>query len=885
MPKLISGVRCLPGVVCEEKTVRDIQHIFASDHNHDCWQQRTPLCVPNTIQERILIKNDFETQIQMSDSFQCRGSLVQSLDDKSFEKYVRSFQIKTHVYGAGGNEQKTGTHAKPASAINVNQEASAAVGARAQSFDLKANKVMRLAMPLLPLVALFIPFKPPLRSARNIHESLKGKDLVQFLGMFEFNSMYQEEGFPKHMWEGYIANSGLFGDDQLENATFLMKATISFVLTPYFPGGRLAENPERDTNALNNVYGRSKHPLKTLLIERDDKQMINVQVVPSRPGGFVHPHEFMERVVQEVEDKAIDPRMIETAPEHSEALKEVGELSDAQLERLDLGKMTEKRKVDITVEKFFPMLIRLAASGWYRLLRNNVSEDNRSVGYLTDKKYEKLLGTLFMCTPFPFPVRVYDVGTGFFMLQVENTLSTEHAEVGKHLYGDKKLAQVLEWDTVKKDCPELRDRILLSSILVRYFGNVEALHLFFCLDQKAATPCIQLFDVESAALFADFVFDHARRDGHTDDVKSLFWSEQMQGSLPPELGRDAERAKGFILGLTRMLPNLVAILDAVVEDPADLKANGQSCCVALMNLRNELNSQLQEEWQKTDFLCLQVMADLNSVFAHKPFGDEKMAVFCFKGYGGDAGLHAWDVSKEAQKEHKLPIQLEQFHVANNKTSYGKFCAIDESVKRELLCAKETFLDVLGLKSFEVDGHRVIGNKYNGMPISSVFTEHAPGCKNEIVLGRSVGTRNTNTPQPSRYHLHPTPTEGLFPMSYKSVAEEATKAFELHQAEWKPMHKDYLAAHDRAMLEGNEKTRAEDSEQLSQQSGSRNDLEKSSQQSQSQSAVGAPNPSADAFVSNGNDSVPRAVAVTQLSQDIRKQPMEIDEMQEYLEFED
>ena len=205
---------------------------------------------------------------------------------------------------------------------------------------------------------------------------------------------------------------------------------------------------------------------------------------------------------------------------------------DDDNERISLS----RRNLEVPIEVAIHETIRVGISAAVRALRQNVhSEENAeitSIDHGTD--VGKFLGLLLRHCPLPSVGRMFDVTTGFFLLLAHTTLYQGGTYPGE---------RTQTWNS------ELLGRLLLTSLIVRLTGRVEALKGYFDevwkidSEEGEIEGTYRLFRVEEIPRFLRYVRAtlEPTKKGKKRSVGSVWKSSQMKGSLPYEDLKGLER--------------------------------------------------------------------------------------------------------------------------------------------------------------------------------------------------------------------------------------------------------------------------------------------------------------------------------------------------------
>ena len=818
VPRMLPARRLLPGDCVWEKDVRAHCNVTATDHHSNTWRWATPGDTINAFIIGCPGKNDCLNNCMSVQHFLGKDARDKdSMSDDELSGCIGMGNLDSCVGGAGGNETKSGTHGADSSTLDASSAASCGHVARAQDPTYPPNVVLFKSAALRPVVALFHPVPDTF-----LHSSLKQKDVLMFLGLKKMvgqQMVFHKHDFVKSRWELCAQLPPKeFSNDSHSTAgghVFFMEPHMVDKTEPTEPKSSLAP------------HGRGEQQSKSLTILRNPHSVMKIHISKEKcesaadKDGIlegIFDNERMLKAIEEAKKVAVVSRVplpighsqdgSNLSEDADESVGVVGELLDDMVDAaedsgvgpngLDLETELEAlaslghevQPFRATAKAVMPMLSRLFCATSLRLLRQNVetTEKGETVKCLTgDPKFEAL-GALLRATPLPSPNRVCDVGTGHLLLMV-----AEESRTNQH-QGIDAMAEFrcVSWHDAGRP---FREKVLLSSLLMRLFGNVEAFHWFFQQTRKDDPEGTKdrLFGKTDAMTLASFIEKTANTGpGSRHRVASLWVSTHLLASFPKSLRTNAPRAADCVRQLVKLVDGLCDTLEDCANEaaqetlPSDNPLRGDPMTRAMDAVKDAIDSPLTVagDKEKTAFPAMTVMADLSTVFEGQPWGDETEAVHFFKGHGGDQGINLFRFSdKEEEKaanEHGHKERVKHFkrkHRKCKKCGFGR-CLLCIKKFREFLdeeCSSE-MLESFGLEKETIDGVLTVVDKMTKKPMGPFQVEHSLGCKLCIVISRSKLGRSLNAPKPIRNHVHPTATPHLFPANLKRVAQQSVDAF-------------------------------------------------------------------------------------------------------------
>ena len=804
-PTKMPPTRLLPGDVVDEDDHRIYHDIPETDHYSPAWRfgERVHPSTLNTIASTYEFNNDFLVQREMSAALSVNAKEKrENPDPQALVDHFVQVLVPTFVCGSGGTGQTVGSYAENIERVNTSHPPKRARLHSNQSPTLPQNAIMMEAALRQPIVPYFARWKAQLPPG----STLRNKNQMQFYGMFHIDSAIWTIDSEETI-EALRQTPGL-SNDEGHNVGFRGMTHVKVHLVPV------------SRELAFKMYIDNKN-LKPLIVPHDIKGGYTFSV-PKDEGNCGYNgvcRHFFERD----EWKTFQSRLRVT---QADSNNPVEEQENEYEQDVDLVALCERKKLRIDCAGVTSALIRSSVAGSARGLGLNIGGD-RKVRYLVkDPTCSNLatndhplggclepLGVVSRTAPCHLPLRELDPPTAFWLKQVETSYSLSVQPNGKM----QRLSQEVT------DVPKFK-RLLLSSMLVRLTGKVEALASFLqkkgaCVGATARTDGTypqELFDGDFCRRFAQHAFDVSYRGrGKNATVEKEFLTDQYLKSLP-KYGSNAFYFKSVI----QQLPDIVE--DVASELLRLAKKNTPRFEDAVLCIKRRLGSVLngQEEKNNIAFPCLQIMLDLDNIMMDKPWGDQTYAVYLFKGYGGDQGLSVMSAGSDPEpnvrrrrrmtkemilaEENEIneiltnmvgdPIGLDAqrkgtYRNAKNKqTSFLHFLRSLKDFKKRLEeDLSDKALTMLGWSKEPIvneEGQAVgstVISLYNGRPIRACDVEHGPGCTNYSQISRARGTRSSNAPNPHRSHCHPCPAEGV-------LSNHVMNLFNKIVAQWVAVHR-------------------------------------------------------------------------------------------------
>ena len=785
-----------PGDLVEVKTARAAMQILQTDLHKNTWRAVTKRDLPNGAIVSLPGKNDFSSNCAMMEDLETDPAVKQKWNDELFHTKLTSAMKDTFLGGTGGNQLVTGSHGQDLTDMDVTDMAVCGTTASAQDEDTVTNRILRNMASQRTVIALFHPCDVEANGVKGLADKTK---VVQFLGLCECKG-HSGHGMTEDEMMELVEACPALPESEHNNASCRLRSPLCLHLSPH---------AAKDRDVFLTICGRGE-VLKTVPVRRKEHEHLTVKVSKTD-----HPHFVDEKTLAQTflgdEDKwkallnaAVNHS--DFSPEQAQVEQKEGsdegddeddednqEVPDKDLDKdeedetagkqSDLSALVAKKLAPENTTEFVKNLMPLlAVSCCARLRRKNVSPGSKGPGSekidaLPQNEFGSLM-TLLRCTPMPFPVRTFDLGTSCCMKMVMESNQQDSTSPDVTL-------SLLECETTDE---EGRANLLLTSFLMRLFGNVEAFEWFRqnCLRGKQG-----LFGLESALALADAVCETTcTGQGKSHQVLQRWISPHLANSAPHAIKCNSHNARDFITkaarGIKRLSQRLTSIAGQTVAAQGDAIDNRFLLAVTEVRAHIDKLCTNRKDCTKTGFLALQIMADQHSVCRGQPWGDPCDAIFVCKGCGGDQGLSIWKPTKQKFQEldHLVALNARQkkledllkdleLDVKCHKTSHMLHKqATDEILESLKFDCSEDQLAMIMMKRTE-DG--TVVDKFTGKEIDGFFVEHSPGCKMHKVLHRARGGSSLNVPKPARVHAHPTPTAGLHPASHDEIADSAVAA--------------------------------------------------------------------------------------------------------------
>ena len=790
-PVLKNFGRLLPGDVVRARDVDHKYNIRSNDYQTDAWNRDGGII--NGIKIRCPEKNNFVANYQMMKKLNFSRISKEALDLRELVQYIVNGLQPTYVLGSGGNEMVSGAQAQNVSTINVAGAKKAGTLAKPQNLNAVLNQTFVQCVRNNGVISLFHPVQ-----CDKFHPSLHGEDLVVFLGVFIMKRIILENFDSRTIVDKFESTSDV-SKTKLSESSCLADGPIIGELEPYLFGITTENNAENQIQAILNVYGKGT-VLRKLCIPRKLQNVVEITIPLQASQTYVidrfdhakwflnnYRNKLMSPVAGPTCNSVNDDSVNDDVAEDREQAEDNYD-DDFQDEGDPRNKMLFKNSATLAIN--LAASVGVACSARARM--DNVYFPLGKQDCVPELHYLKgpfaSLPGVVRCTPTPCPNRAFDKTTALLMNMTEGSLKDmSEVEITSSLP-----FVMLSW---KDTDIEFRRKFLLSSIVLRYFGNVYGLTAFWAhshdkrQSQDKTIPPWKLFDLSSVHEFTQYIKKTCDTGpGHRHKVGKLFVNPQLQGSVPDSLKTNVNAVQYFIDHLVEELFHLESLLNVATSE------NSQHTLLqVIVALKKRLDGGLQEakDRQKTGFLALQIMEDQMLIYKNKPWGDETDAVYIFKGYGGDQGISAWEVpakepgptaSQEEQEWWQLaqlsePEYLQDYSIykKHKQSSYGQYrCALAQYL-HHLKQVPDDILIMQFLKRVTINDESIVVNVFNEKPVGAILFEHV-NCKEAILVLRCHGTTATNVPSPYSVKSYPCLVEGVIPKCMMEVFEQIVHVY-------------------------------------------------------------------------------------------------------------
>ena len=536
-------VRLVAGDVLPKAYVKEQLRIPTTDHYKAAWRYgdiRSYITL-NAFLIEIMSKNDFPTIFRMLDKF-TEGDLVDAETKRNQSnraeviEMIRQVLVDTFVCDSGGAKEQIGGHAQDLN--KMDREHGASVGGIADDQDpqLPQNVATSYAAQRNPVVALFAPWELPANAARD--HPLRQTPMVMFIGMFILKDKIMDTDTKAAVEQ--LKQSPRLTDAEKEVLGFRAFNHYKNRLTPY-------GDPE-------DIYFPSSnlHPLE---IEDSGVPSYIMRIPPA--NGTPTRGDLVEHFFADGEWEKFSPTKGGSTEDglslNNEPEEENIEFSEM---KVDIHKLCRDNRISVSESDLMSYTCRVSAANAMRALRMNVTDspdgEHEDIGYLvTPIVQDKLrrfigrgdddasddeenrrqmencvnqildeLGVVPQTTPQHCPLRSLDVSCTYLLNLCAKTFAgggaiaaadaNEHAGTGRAqapapapalLRNEQQPLQYFD------DNPEKFERLLLTSMVFRFLGNMEALSWFIRKGHDGADGTDALMDKESVDRLAYIFYE------------------------------------------------------------------------------------------------------------------------------------------------------------------------------------------------------------------------------------------------------------------------------------------------------------------------------------------------------------------------------------------
>ena len=616
-PKLMPATRLLPGDICLKSEIREITDNPKTDHYNSPWRHgegRNCVAGVNSVMLSYKVNSELDNIETMVSQLPTDAEGKRKLNKKELADTIKAILCDTWFGGSGGTGLLSGAYAQPLAKTNATQAPAKGQMHSNQSHDLPQNAIMIRVSERGTVLNLFVDWTPPKGTALC---TTSQEELVMFIGLFELNEyIYKKD--EEETIKALRQRPGL--DDALQhNLGFRLFKHFKFYLKPWSDPTLVYFYDDAPKAIVLHTTGKNTYEFTCPANGSDTNKALADAFFESDQhltftGAAVNPEDISETDIENSFNFVATG--IHLAPHAS---------ADA--------------------------MSRVMVAGAMRANRLNVSNVNK-VHYLEEhvalencpaNKILKPLGIVTRTAPCHIPNRELDPGTAFLMMLCENTFQTRPG--APRISGPKVHLRPMEYFVQN---PDMLERMLLSSFMVRFLGNINAIadyihengaHENSMRSGSAGAHPLQLFDKKKVSEFADYIYDRTfLGDGNHATVGKLFMTSQYMASLP-----DYKWNAGYCRDVLKHFATQASALASSLVD----HTTSTICAIkfehAVDMVKEHLDNGIRTAKEKSSsrFPCLQVMLDVDFVVEGKPFGDNTFAVWLYKGYGSDQGFSVY----------------------------------------------------------------------------------------------------------------------------------------------------------------------------------------------------------------------------------------------------
>ena len=661
-------VRLVAGDVLPKAYVKEKLRIPTTDHYKAAWRygDTRSFITMNAFVIEIMSKNDFPTIFEMLDKLKVDSEWKRDKANRAeVLAVIQEALVATFVCDSGGAKEQIGSHAQDLNTMDSKHGASVGGIADDQDPQLPQNVTTSNAAQRNPVVTLFAPWELPANVARD--HPLRETPMVMFIGMFVLEGKY------KHRDDKATV-------EQLKQSPRLKdteKEVLGFRAFNHFQNRLIPYGDPKD------IYFPSYnlHPLEIA----DSGIPPYIMRIPPANGTPTR-EDLVEHFFSEGEWEKFSPTKGGDTDmglaANNEPEQENREGSELQV---DIHKLCQRNRISVSERDMMSYCCRVSAANAMRALRMNVIDspdgDHEDIGYLVtpivqeklrhflgreeddaydDESRQQLeesvkrildeLGVVPQTTPQHCPLRSLDATCTYLLMLCGQTFTSNEAAAGANAAGATTSTTTADATTNSdavlpneqqplqyfEDNPDEFERLLLTSMVFRFLGNMEALSWFIRKGRDGADGTDALMDKESVDHLTNIINDRCfTGKGRKALVDKNFLTPQYTSSLPEyrwnsiycqeviaHFADSAGQLARRLLSMTQQEDKRHTFFNAVMEIK---KVCGQP-------LRTE------KERNRIGFPALQVMLDLDLIVKGRQWGDMTTAVYFFKGYGGNQGI-------------------------------------------------------------------------------------------------------------------------------------------------------------------------------------------------------------------------------------------------------